>query len=146
MPSHVERIASFEGPNRFLSNFYPLVYPVVDEHRLFYRSVENAYQASKSLYKSDRVEIAAMSAAKAKTAGKKLNLREDWEQIKRAVMLQFLLQKFILNEDLRECLLDTGEAVLIEGNHHGDRWWGTVNGVGENHLGILLMQVRDLLR
>jgi ribA/ribD-fused uncharacterized protein len=147
MPSHVERhINSFTGPHRFLSNFFSLQYPLVCEHRLYYYSVEAAYQASKTLYRADRVDIAKLSPAKAKIAGQSLELREDWAQIKLAVMKQFLLQKFLFNEDCREWLLETKDAVLIEGNHWGDRFYGTVNGEGENHLGILLMEVRELLR
>ncbi len=43
---------------------------------------------------------------------------------------------------LRDKLLRTGEARLIEGNWWKDRFWGQVNGVGENHLGRLLTLVR----
>jgi predicted NAD-dependent protein-ADP-ribosyltransferase YbiA (DUF1768 family) len=34
---------------------------------------------------------------------------------------------------------------LIEGNWWGDTYWGVCNGVGENHLGKLLMKIRDYL-
>jgi ribA/ribD-fused uncharacterized protein len=147
MSRRVERIESFSGEFRFLSNFHPLRNPVVCELRLRYPTVEHAYQASKSLYFDDRREIAQLATpTKAKTAGQKMHLRPHWEELKRAIMLQFLLQKFLNNDDCREWLLETGKATLVEGNHWGDRYWGTTNGTGENHLGILLMQVRELLR
>lgn len=48
--------------------------------------------------------------------------------------------------DLREKLLQTCCCPLFEGNTWGDRYWGTVNGYGENHLGIILMDIRAKLR
>jgi hypothetical protein len=39
-------------------------------------------------------------------------------------------------------LLDTSDKVLIEENNWNDTFWGVCNGVGENNLGRLLMQVR----
>jgi N-glycosidase YbiA len=43
-------------------------------------------------------------------------------------------------------LLDTGDAELVEVNHWRDFWWGVCNGVGANHLGRLLMTIRNELR
>ena len=44
-------------------------------------------------------------------------------------------------------LLDTGGAVLIEGNTWNDTFWGACNGKGLNHLGRILMTLRhDLLQ
>lgn len=146
MRSRVERIDSFAGANRFLSNMFIVEHPLVCDQRLRYYAVENAFQAAKSVFRSDRIDIAGVSPSKAKVMGHALELRPDWGQIRLAVMKQFLLQKFLFNADCREWLLETGDAVLIEGNHWGDRYWGTVNGTGENHLGILLMEVRALLR
>lgn len=36
--------------------------------------------------------------------------------------------------------------MLIEGNNHGDRYWGVVNGEGQNKFGLLLMQIRSEIR
>ena len=60
-------------------------------------------------------------------------------------MLDLLRAKFS-NEIMKQKLLDTGDAELIEGNKHGDSFWGQVNGEGKNLLGKLLMQVRNELR
>ncbi len=61
-------------------------------------------------------------------------------------MRDLLRQKFA-RPDLRQALLDTGAAELIEGNNWGDRQWGRVlvkgKWIGQNQLGKLLMQVRD---
>lgn len=77
----------------------------------------------------------------AKRAGQRLALRPDWEQIKQAVMLNLQRQKYSYPE-LRTLLLATGNLELIEGNTWGDTYWGVCNGVGDNWLGKILMQVR----
>lgn len=140
-----EKINSFSGMYGFLSNFHKLHVPIYDDHRLAYYSVENAYQATKSMDVADRRIIKDLTPAKAKIAGRKVPLRQDWEIVDRLVMLDYLVQKFLHNPDLMLALHKTGNAVLEEGNHWGDTYWGTVNGRGDNHLGRLLMQVRDLL-
>lgn len=61
-------------------------------------------------------------------------------------MYEICKAKFTQNEDLKEKLLATGNNILEEGNTWGDRVWGTVNGVGENRLGKILMRVREELR
>lgn len=38
----------------------------------------------------------------------------------------------------------TGEQQIIEGNTWGDTYWGTCNDVGHNHLGKILMKIREL--
>ena len=57
-------------------------------------------------------------------------------------MYEIVLAKFTQNPDLKEKLLATGDEHLEEGNTWGDTTWGTVNGIGENRLGIILMKVR----
>ena len=73
-------------------------------------------------------------------------LRGDWEEVKDNIMYEICKAKFTQNEDLKEKLLATGNDILEEGNTWGDRVWGTVNGVGENRLGKILMRVREELR
>jgi len=40
----------------------------------------------------------------------------------------------------------TAGAVLVEGNAWGDRFWGSVEGSGQNWLGRLLMEIREVTR
>lgn len=56
--------------------------------------------------------------------------------------------KFTQNPILAQRLLDTGEARIAEGNYWGDLFWGVddVTGEGENHLGRLLMELRQRFR
>lgn len=72
-------------------------------------------------------------------------MRSDWEEVKDKVMYEIVLAKFTQNPDLKEKLLATGDEYLEEGNTWGDTIWGTVDGVGENRLGKILMRVRDEL-
>ena len=60
-------------------------------------------------------------------------------------MRDLLVQKFGSGQ-LREKLLATGDAELVEENTWGDTFWGVCNGRRENMLGTLLMDIRALLR
>ena len=60
-------------------------------------------------------------------------------------MHEICMAKFTQNLLLKEKLLATGTEELVEGNNHGDTFWGCVNGKGENHLGKILMKVREEL-
>lgn len=133
------KIERFFGQWRFLSNFYPVD---VEYEGVKYSSVEAAYQAAKSLSPITRERIRkASSPGSAKSIGRRIKLRPDWEQIKMDVMRGLLEQKFSY-ASLRSMLLSTGDAELIEGNDWGDRFWGVYLEEGENHLGKLLMALR----
>lgn len=157
-------IGVFSGDTRFLSNFYvegidsEIEEDALDESfwKLFdfdlrgvrgvsvygyeFVSAENAYQASKCW---DRVEeFLSIRPKKAKRLGKKLATRVDFDEVKDELMYEVVLAKFEGYAELREKLLATGDAYLIEGNWWNDRYWGVCRGVGENRLGKILMRVR----
>ena len=77
--------------------------------------------------------------------GREVTLRKDWELVKVNIMSELVLQKFARHPELCESLAMTGDEDLEEGNTWGDRYWGTVNGKGNNMLGKILMRVRELL-
>jgi predicted NAD-dependent protein-ADP-ribosyltransferase YbiA (DUF1768 family) len=57
------------------------------------------------------------------------------------MMLDLLRQKFA--DPALGCLLvATGQRPLVELNDWGDTFWGQVDGIGENRLGVLLELVR----
>lgn len=133
-------ITSFRGNYRFLSNFWfaPVMYEGIE-----YPTSEHAFQAAKSLNPRERTAICRLSEPKnAKHIGRTVQLRPDWEAIKIRVMEDIVRAKFTQNEDLKAMLLNTGEEGLIEGNWWGDTFWGECKGVGENHLGRILMKIR----
>lgn len=138
------KISSFEGEYRFLSNFW--LAPIVVEG-IEYRSVEHAFQASKTLDLLEREWIReAELPGTAKRRGREVHLRKGWNEMRDVVMLQLLRRKFFTHKPLGKLLLETGDAELVEGNYWGDVYWGQVDGRGENRLGKLLMQVREELR
>lgn len=136
------KIDSFSGEYRFLSNFWPV--SVVFEGRL-YPSTEHAYQASKTTDDSVRETIAQMEKpGKAKKLGQEIQKRPDWDDEMRISNMTTLVNlKFsISNPDLVLKLIDTGNVEIIEGNTWNDTFFGVCNGVGENHLGKILMETR----
>jgi ribA/ribD-fused uncharacterized protein len=131
-------IKRFSGPHRFLSNFYPAVVGLDGDA---YPTTEHAYQAAKVPRIQRGPFLTVATAGEAKRLGRRVQLRPDWESVKVGVMLHLLRAKFA-DPSLRRMLTATGSALLEEGNTWGDRYWGTVHGMGENMLGKLLMQVR----
>jgi len=128
----------FRGKYSFLSNFYKA--PVVFDDVL-YPSVENAYQAAKTLDINVREYFVNCTAVDAKRS--KVILRPDWDLVKVSIMYDLVYQKFFRHIDLRNQLLSTGNIELIEGNYWGDTFWGICRGKGDNYLGRILMQVRS---
>jgi len=139
-------IDNFTRQYEFLSNFYPCH---IEFEGKSYNSVEHAYQAAKTTDPQKKEEIRAVGPRHAKKLGKTVPLRSDWESIKMDIMHYLLQQKFKTGSPLADLLLQTGTQDLIEGNAWGDRFWGqTKSGgkwVGKNHLGRLLMLVRQEL-
>jgi ribA/ribD-fused uncharacterized protein len=137
-------IDSFTGKYRFLSNFHPATV-VLDG--VFYRSVENAYQAAKTLDPRKRVKFEDCSPGEAKRYGRALTLRDDWDDtLKLAVMYELIRQKFAVGSLLSDKLLATGTEELVEGNYWGDTFWGVCKGQGTNYLGKILMAQREWLK
>ena len=71
---------------------------------------------------------------------------ENWNNIKVDRMREVLKEKFRQHTDLKEKLLATGDAILIE-ESKSDAFWGTgKKGNGKNMLGKLLIAVREEIR
>lgn len=136
-------IGEFSGEFRFLSNFWPAE---VEFDGMKFSSVEHAFQAAKTLEREWRLKIqAAATPGKAKRLGKQAIIRRGWLDMRVTVMRGLLVQKF-QQEPLRSQLLATGDKTLVEGNTWSDVFWGACDGFGENHLGKLLMEIREELR
>lgn len=75
-----------------------------------------------------------------------LPLRPDWEQVKDKVMFEAVLRKFETHKELRVLLLSTDNEEIVE-SAPGDYYWGCgADGSGQNKLGKILMEVRNVLR
>jgi ribA/ribD-fused uncharacterized protein len=151
MSPKLEVIDRFEGEWEIFSNFYP---SSVESTGFIFPTVEHAYVASKCndhMFWRMIAMLPAEDAGKAKKLGRKVYLRKDWDIIKISVMKRFLEQKFRIPE-LRDKLLSTGDATLIEGNYWHDNYWGDCSckkceGIqGANHLGKLLMERREIIK
>ncbi|HYE16799.1 MAG TPA: NADAR family protein [Tepidisphaeraceae bacterium] len=77
---------------------------------------------------------------------RKRPLRRDWESAKVNVMTDAVRAKFTQHADLRETLLATGDAKLIEHTERDAYWGDGGDGSGKNMLGQILMRVRAELR
>lgn len=135
-----EAIYGFFKDHRFLSNFHlhHIEWGFVFGHN------EAAYQAAKCKKVSDMIAFTNTTPAEAKKLGRKVELREDWEEIKDDIMFLINWKKF---QDivLQDQLLATGTKYLEETNYWGDRYWGVCNGQGQNKLGVILMRIREIL-
>jgi ribA/ribD-fused uncharacterized protein len=108
-----------------------------------YPSVENYYQGMKSGHPKILQIFSKLPPYQAKKEGKRLKLRDDWEQIKFDVMEKALRIKFAPGTSWYTKLKAT-EGEIVEWNNWGDKIWGkTLNGEGENNLGKILMKIRD---
>lgn len=77
--------------------------------------------------------------------GRNSPLRSDWDDFRIPLMRSLLLAKFG-DPSLQAQLLETRPRTLIEGNTWYDTFWGVdaQTGAGENNLGKLLMEIRDV--
>ena len=138
----MEKIEGFQKEFRWLSNFWPAT---VEFEGIVYPSSEHAYQAAKTDNQDLRKMIRDLaSPGEAKRFGKKVAFRPGWEAMKLDVMERIIREKF-KNPALAKQLRATWPAELIEKNHWRDHFWGVCQGVGHNHLGKILMKVRDEL-
>ena len=146
-------IKGFFGEYRFLSNFWPAKVSLDGEE---YNSTENAYQAAK--YKKEKREFFKKCSPKEAVLFVRDHFIEEhtieeWGKAKLEIMKNLLLQKFDknLNTENYKKLLETGDRYLEETNYWGDTFWGVYKsdlneeGVGENNLGKLLMDIRKKL-
>jgi N-glycosidase YbiA len=77
---------------------------------------------------------------------RKQKLRRDWESVKVSVMRTAVLAKFTQHDELRNLLLSTSDAKLVEQTENDDYWGDGGDGSGKNMLGKILMEVREQLR
>lgn len=138
-------ITSFTGPYAFMSNFEPCSFRM---YNITFPSSEYAYQWHKLIHQGDREAL-----LKCPTPGRAMRFAQHceivtgWDELRTGVMLGVLLEKFWQHPELREKLNATKGQRLIEGNKWHDRFWGMEledgHWVGENHLGRILMIIRD---
>lgn len=130
-------IDRFDGQYRFLSNFYeaPLLF-----RGLVFKNAEAAFHSQKCPRRAK--EFQGLTASQSKRLGRQVEMWPDWDKVRDQIMYEVVFEKFSQNAEIRERLIATGDAALVEGNTWNDKYWGVCNGEGENHLGEILMRVR----
>jgi len=156
--SPITEIKFFSSKNKNFefSNFFPVEIEVDGKK---YTSSEHFFQSSKFIYdkageeeikraeyiRTQPTAILAYKAGKTKTGAK---INPNWLIDRDDVMRKIVKIKFTTIPDLREKLLKTRKARLIEASPY-DSYWGNkmVGGVpGKNMLGKILEEVRDLIQ
>jgi ribA/ribD-fused uncharacterized protein len=143
----------YRASERPYGGFSNLFRREVEFEGVVYPTSEHAYQAGKP--RKDAVRewlLAAPSPALLAMAAHGLyywDIAPGWSTTKLDRMRGVLRAKFTQHADLKELLLSTGNARLVESatvDNEVNRFWGEVNGVGRNTLGIMLMELREALR
>lgn len=131
------------------SNFSP--HPI-NLQGTYWSTVEHYYQAQKFVGTPDAVVIPVIHAAPTPEQAAALgrdrtrSVRPDWEQVKTQVMHEAVLIKFLTHIDIQTILISTGDRLIVE-NSPTDCYWGCGGDkTGQNHLGKILMNVRQEIR
>lgn len=137
-------LIAFRGPYRFLSNDS---WCTVTWKGVEYPSVTHAFQCAQTFDKAKQEEIKKTKRfTRVRRIGKTALQRPGWEKIQLAVLESLLRQKFA-QPKFRQVLLSTKDYKLINGDHRGETYWGMIyhchKWLGENHLGKLLMKIRE---
>ncbi|MDN3702587.1 NADAR family protein [Vibrio artabrorum] len=135
-----------EDPNGYLSNFAAC--PIEIDGQIWATS-EHYYQAMKFTSEALRNTIfEASTPAEAFSLSRDYadQIREDWYDIRVDVMKFIVAEKFSQNPQFARFLINTGDSVIKEHSHKDHFWGDGGDGTGENHLGKILMAVRQQLR
>lgn len=128
----------FRNKYWFLSNLYPCR---IRYQGCTFTCVETAFQAAKGGHYWFH-EFKDLDGVSARRLGRQIRLPDDWNLHRDYIMEQLLRYKF-QDPFLMKLLVDTYPEELVEDNYWNDYYWGRCNGQGENHLGKLLMKIRD---
>ncbi|HEU5438112.1 MAG TPA: NADAR family protein [Ktedonobacterales bacterium] len=145
-PVAVIQFYSTREPYGAFSNF--AAYPIVCKG-LRWPTSEHYFQAQKFAgtdHEGAIRRVASPTVAARMGRSRQRPLRYDWESVKDDVMLEALRAKFTQHPTLRDLLLGTGDALIVEHTSRDAYWGDGGDGRGRNMLGRLLMRVREELR
>jgi N-glycosidase YbiA len=133
-----------KDPGGFLGNFWKARMYIYGQ---WWNWIEAPYQSQKTYNLAEKKLIwEATKPMQARDLGQTVTMISDWDQIKRTVMKECCLAKFLQHADLRKQLMETGTEELIE-DSPVDSWWGCgKDGNGRNELGQILMEIREELK
>ncbi len=137
----------FRKEYSFLSNFYHCKIQYRNET---WTTAEHAFQAAKAESVEDVQKILnAASPVEAKRLGNIVVRRSDWKKKQLETMQEIVFAKFTQNILLMRKLINTRPTNIEEENMWHDNFWGNchcpqcVEKIGKNHLGKILMLIRD---
>ncbi len=143
-------ILGFKGKYSYLSNMH--IVGVSFRHKfnstfVFANSSEHIYQAYKAKYAEDFEKVInASNPYEAKKLGRNIEMDKAFDKNKLQIMERIIRAKFSQNDTLKKALLETGSQYIEETNNWNDIYWGVCKGVGQNHLGKIIMKIREELR
>ncbi|XP_031621920.1 uncharacterized protein LOC116339970 [Contarinia nasturtii] len=138
-------IYKFRDEYFFLSNFYPVK---IEYGGDVYPTAEHAFQAAKCENVKDRQKLRkAKTPVEAKSIGRRVRMKANWDSERVLVMEKLLRIKFE-NPKMKFLLKKTHEQDLVENNTFHDRFWGVCScsrhkNSGVNMLGKILMKIRE---
>ena len=129
------------------SNLAP--YPIELEGRIW-PSTEHYYQFKK-FEQADPEYAQKILEAQTPKEVKKLSMQNDrrspgWEENKVTILKTAIIKKFETYPALRTLLLSTGDEELIEANPDDYFWGEGADGTGQNVMGKMLMEIRNVLK
>lgn len=137
------------APYGCFSNFSPHGIHLAD---CDWQTVEHYYQSQKFVGTEEETIVPVIRRAKTPEEAAALGrdrtrkVRSDWEAEKRTIMREAVLIKFLTHLDIQKTLLSTGDCCIVE-DSPTDYYWGCgLDKTGENHLGQILMSVREEIR
>lgn len=135
-----------EGELGYLANYSNYGFTV---DGVYYPTAEHFYQASKF----DNPEIiqkilSCKTAREAASVGRDRNNKriDHFNDIKLNKMYQAVYEKFQQNPDIRKKLIETGDEEIREMTDQESYWGVGPQLDGENHMGEILMRVREELK
>lgn len=149
-----------QEPYGEFSNFarYDILYTyLLEPERLLPTAAHFRFKTSEHFFQAMKFATTDPTYAKAillaKTPGQAADmgrnrsrpLRPDWEEVKDDIMRLALALKFNDHQELRDLLISTGQRPIIEATTDDHYWGEGSRGDGRNMLGVILMELRDLL-
>jgi ribA/ribD-fused uncharacterized protein len=144
----MERIEFYKVSDSYgeFSNFAP--FPIEIEGKTW-PTTEHYFQAQKfpGTEREEAIRLTASPMIAARMGrSRKFPLRPGWEEAKDQIMYRALIAKFTQHDKLKELLLATGDAEIVEHSRNDSYWADGGDGSGKNQLGKLLTQIRQEMR
>lgn len=146
----MSKVINFYGrsmPYFEFSNFYRAP---IDVDGSIWKTSEHYFQAMKFDGHPEHVRAVkeANTPMVAARTGRDTNRprRSEWDEVRDDVMYKALYAKFTQHDNLKELLLNTGDATIVEHTVNDSYWGDGGDGSGKNMLGVLLMKLREALR